>query len=111
MPATFPTEPNTIKGSDAVNATTRVSVAAIANNDSSGGVAAWSRSLALLLAVACTSVPSASALAEDPDLAEKVGRLVAPYVERQVVMGMTVAILAGDQQHVAGYGRLSQDDD
>lgn len=43
-------------------------------------------------------------------LADQVDRLAAPYLENDVVVGMTVGVLRGYESVVRGYGRLSMDD-
>jgi serine-type D-Ala-D-Ala carboxypeptidase/endopeptidase len=68
----------------------------------------WLTSCVALVIAATASRPGWGA---DLDLSDKVDRLVAPYIEHQVVMGVSVGVLADGQQRVAGYGRLSADRD
>lgn len=50
-----------------------------------------------------------AAFGAETDLRERVDRLAAPYVEHQVVMGMTVGVLAEGRQLAVGYGSLAVD--
>ena len=51
------------------------------------------------------------ASAEEVDLRARVDRLAAPYIEHEVVVGMSVGVLAEGRQWVAGYGRVSAEED
>jgi serine-type D-Ala-D-Ala carboxypeptidase/endopeptidase len=54
---------------------------------------------------------ASAAIGAEPDLRQRVDRLVTPYIEHEVVVGMTVGVLAEGRQWVAGYGRLSAGQD
>ncbi len=65
--------------------------------------------LSLALLGMAVAVPTAGAA--ESALVDNVERLVSPYIENQVVVGLTVGILADDRQQVAGFGRLAIDQD
>jgi len=59
------------------------------------------RTLVILVAL------STLAAGEATDLKADVDRLAAPLVEAEIVVGMTVGVVRGDQRQTFGYGRLS----
>lgn len=67
--------------------------------------------LGLLAAgLACGSAKTASA-AENAELSESIAKLVQPYTDNDVIGGMTVGVIQGDQHLVRGFGRLSATDE
>lgn len=59
----------------------------------------------LTLALLCLS-----GVAQADELADKVDRLAAPYVESKTVVGMTIGVIQGENKVVRGYGELSVKD-
>lgn len=57
-----------------------------------------------------TLIVAAVAAGADPALRERVDRLVQPYLDADVVMGMTIGIVARGRSHAYGYGRYSAAD-
>lgn len=48
--------------------------------------------------------------AEEPAFAAEVDRLVQPYLDESIVVGITVGAIRGDETLVRGYGRVRKDD-
>ncbi len=48
--------------------------------------------------------------AEADSFPESIAKLVQPYVDNDVVGGLTIGVIQGDQVHVRGFGRLSATD-
>jgi serine-type D-Ala-D-Ala carboxypeptidase/endopeptidase len=63
--------------------------------------------MAIWLAVLSCAMGASLADATDTDLCQQVDRLVAPYIEHDIVVGMAVGVLAEGRQWSAGYGRIS----
>lgn len=48
--------------------------------------------------------------ADDETLRQRIDRLVQPYLDNDIVVGMTIGVLHDGKQEVFGYGRMSHDD-
>ncbi len=48
--------------------------------------------------------------ADDATLRQRTDQLVQPYLDHDVIVGMTIGVLQGGKQQVFGYGRMSRDD-
>ncbi len=48
--------------------------------------------------------------ADDESLRERTDRLVKPYLDNDIIVGMTIGIVRDGKQEVFGYGRMSRDD-
>lgn len=62
--------------------------------------------LAIVFQCACSTD---QADAQRPDLAVQVDRLVQPYLDQEIVVGMVVGVIRGDETMVRGYGRVTRD--
>ncbi len=63
--------------------------------------------LGLLIALTAGHEPVAGA---DMTVRQRIDRLVQPYMESQVVVGMTIGVWQNDQETFLGYGHLGKDD-
>lgn len=59
----------------------------------------------ILLAIGLAS----TSIAAEP-ITETIDRLAKPYVDNDIVVGMTIGAIRGDEQVVRGFGRFSEDD-
>lgn len=48
--------------------------------------------------------------ADDEPLRQRVDRLVQPYLDNDIIVGMTIGIVRDGKQEVFGYGKMSRDD-
>lgn len=67
------------------------------------------RSILLRVLVASALFPVGWANAESPPLAAQIDRLVQPYLEESIAVGMVVGAIRGDETIVRGYGRVALD--
>src|SRR5690606_36362345 len=66
--------------------------------------------IAMSLAITSLASPGAPiARAEDESHRSHIDRLAAPYIDNEIVVGMTVGIIHDGQTHVFGYGRVSKE--
>ena len=61
--------------------------------------------VAILLAFAAASVVHAQG-----SLQESIDRLVQPYLDNKIVMGMTIGVLSQGRTMMTGYGQISAED-
>ena len=54
--------------------------------------------------------PSSAAGADDESLRPRTDLLVQPYLDNDIIVGMTIGLLREGKQEVFGYGRMSRDD-
>lgn len=62
----------------------------------------------LVLAISCCGSMQHTN-AQSPDLTAQVDRLVQPYLDQKIVVGMVVGAIRGDETVVRGYGRVARD--
>lgn len=64
----------------------------------------------VLLAFPCRVASSQDPNRHDPELARQIDRLVQPYIDHSIVVGMVVGVIRGDDSIVRGYGRVARDE-
>ena len=65
-----------------------------------------------LLAVVVVTITTAwcPLLRAEKTLQQRVDRLVQPYLNKEIAVGLTIGVLHDDKESFFGYGRMSQDD-
>lgn len=72
--------------------------------DKHGG---WTLLLALPMLL---GLPAQRSTGQQPELAVQIDRLVQPYLDQQIAVGMVVGAIRSDESIVRGYGRVARDE-
>jgi serine-type D-Ala-D-Ala carboxypeptidase/endopeptidase len=71
---------------------------------------AWLSIAIGLLILTGSSAPHTALGADDESLRLQTDRLVQPYLDNDMIVGMTIGVLRAGKQEVFGFGRMSRDD-